>query len=1601
MSDENEGRLRRLKNRLWDAVRGASRSERWRFVVSFTSSLLVLLLVVFLVTSGFAQIIATIASIGGIQAEIGELRGSNINIYPAVGESSNCPWQTPGTFSGPQEDPPGSGTPRYQNPVGAGDQALPMLRADISNAQVPAGYGVSFTKDIELPGPFGADAFRVEISRNETLVPGTAALFESPVNQDFEEGGFVPTDWITSGSASITSSTQNSGRYSAQISMGSTTNELVSPTVDTTVSSGDVRVEFWVQRGSNDISDLPESGEDLIVEYLDSNGNWDAIPSSPIQADNFRPEGERTVRDELTGADVTHSGFQVRFRGDGDGSDDIDYWHVDDVKVERARYSTPRATSVSDQFLKSVSLTSTNSTVQNKIVPIEESTAFDRGPGRRDLTQARMYLVKGTEYNLKAVMDTVATEASAGLGNDYNQQISASKAWIDWDNDTDLGGTELPDDEYNLGSGDGGGNGVATVDNTFTVPNGADTGPTLLRVMMEANQGDPNNLDPDTNVNRGFVEDYSVVVVDSVNDIPSPVSIGDASLKTTGLEADFVDLRGGFAGSKFILEDKYSTASSGGTSNPVFAADPPPQGEFSLRAEGSGRNAKIRDASAILHQLAFSSLDISLLELDIKYISDEEAEIATGQCPILEPQFLPRITNAPLNVSPNDNFVVDYEIRNPGLESETQDVNVSFPNGNVQNSFTETIPATTTETFSDTLTAPGTAGRYDVVVNPNKEPASKSATQEIIVGDVPNFQVTVDDVSPNPVVAEDETLEVQTTVTNTGDVVGTQDIRLFVGGSRKDIDTRTINGGGASQTFNFSYVPSDVDAGASVPVEVRSDDDSDTQNVQIKESPEYVVNITGSNAPVDAGNDLVVDVNVTNTGGAVDTQDIHLDIENSQGVKQDVDNNTGVTLNPGQSTQFQLSYTTSNIGDPPEVDATVRSDDGTDTKTLTVEGQGPVYQVNGVTPIGAASNGVVDPGETIEVEAEIQNVGSADCTAGSCDQEVYLDILPDAAGSKLKVDSNTSLFLNAPDATNPNGEKANVTLSYVSENEDAPSVDTQVRTFNTTSNANISTDNATVDVNQPAFFDPTITDANASVPATDVDTPIEERDDVQVQVDVQNTGQVEGSGTVVLEVDANDDGAYERVGDVQAIENLAPSGTRTVVLDYATQVGDADSVDVRVRGYTTRREAENFDEGGSQPAGWTFDNDASINSDSRAANSGTYSAKISAGSTGNRIVSPGVNTSRYSDSGVFALDYWALRGSDSIDNVPESGEDLVVEYKDSGGVWNQVETIQASNLNPAESTSTINELISDPAAFHDDFQVRFRGNGGGTDGADYWYVDDVAIKSGDVDGSDTGTSLVLTPPNYQVTIQGTNEPRQVGTGGVESLSVTAQIENTGTASGDDQTIELNVDGGVQDSTTVNLAGAGNPGDTTNVGLLWDSSSPSPPSTCNSLGNGCPQEGSYNPTVSSANTSDSTTADYNRPEFEAVFTGSQDTDGTGGTTNTVDADGGTVNAEIEATNPGRVQDTQRFEFELYPNNNNRQEPDTVDITASANGGTGTGGVSWTSSCSDHNDGQYDMEVTIDRLSPDGINFGNNINEDFDSTAPNYVNIDATSGTTNPC
>jgi hypothetical protein len=1555
---DKKGRFKNAIRRISEAVRGATRSKRWRFALSFGFSLFVLLLVVFMITSGFAQVIASIASIGGIQAEIGEIRGDDVAIYPAVGESSNCPWTTPGTSSGPQEDPPGSGDPRYQNPVSSQDQALPMLRADISNAEIPAGYGVSFKKDVELPGPFGADAFRIEISRNETLVPGTASLFEKSIDEDFEAGGSVPSGWSTSGDADVNTNAQNSGRYSEQVSMGSTGNEFLSPAVDTDPQPGtsddadEVEVEFWVKRGSDSISNLPESGEDLVVEYLDVNGNWLNTSSSPIQASNFLPEEERVITDRIDDPDARHAGFQVRFRGDGDGTDGFDYWHIDDVAVKPTRYGTPRATSASDQFFTSVSLDTTNATVGASIVPIQESTAFDRTGGRRDLTQARMYLVKGTQYQLDATMDTVATEFGAGLGNDYNQQTSAAKAWIDWDNDTDLGSGngEFPADDYNLGSGDGGSDGVEAVSTTFTVPSGADTGPTLMRVKMEANEGDPSNLAPDTDVTRGMVEDYTVVVVDSLSDIPEPVSIGDASLKTSGLKAEYIDLRGGASDSQFILEDRYSNATSGNTPNPVFAADPPPQGEFSLRAEGPGQNAKIRDASAVLHQLAFNTLDISLIELDLSYISDEEAEIATQQCPILEPQFLPRITNAPVNVSTSTSFDVDYNIRNPGLESETQDIEIRFPNSTVENTRTETISATTTRSFIDTVTAPSTTGRYDVVIDPQGEPRSKSARQEVIVGDVPNFGVIIDGISPDPVVAEDQTLEVQTTVTNTGDVVDTQDITLSVGGQRKEINEKTLNGG-SSQTFNFSYTPTDSDSGSSVPVNVSSDDDFDLGSVDILESPEFFVNITRSNAPVDAGNELEIEANITNTGGFQDTQDVRLDITNSQSRQEDVDNVTGLTLSPGQTEFRNFTYSTSNIGDPPSVDGTVRSDDDQSSGTFVVEGQGVVFQVIDTTPNVTTA----DPEDIIEFDTLVKNVGSSN---GS--QDVELNITPSDPTVNRKPDvDNATLTLNQT-------ETQNVSLFYTVADEDAPKIEGEALSRNQTTGQKVDSDTANVSVNEPAFFQPTVVDAEASLSS---DTPIEGRDDVQVNVEVQNTGGLTGDGTVVLEVDTNQDGTYDTVADVQAIEGLVSSGTESVSLNYSTASGDADAVNVRARGYTTRREAENFDEGGSQPTGWTFENNASVSS--YTSNSGSYSAFTCCNADSN-VTSPGVDTTKYSDSGVIALDYWIQKGDDSFSEDPDGSEDLEVQYLNDNSNWITIETLQTSNFATGEVIPRIDQTITAADAFHTNFQLRFRQTSGdGTGGAgavnenDVWHIDDVAIKSGDVDGSDTGTSTVLTPPFYQVTVTSTaNTNIEIGTGGVEATpTVFADITNTGTAAGSQQTIELTGIGDATPEDTVVINGL-SAGETTSVQLEWN------PNTCSGAQDCTPVSNDGTPTVSSANDSDTGAAvTATRPSFEVTNKNSRDD----GSANSF-GNNGIVNAasedhllDFDIVNNGVVADSRRVTWDVGTGSDYSFQNDVVGGTSTdvAPGSSYSFGTwSFTPSCSEANTNANPVGVDYD-------------------------------------
>ncbi|WP_135855056.1 PKD domain-containing protein [Halorussus salinus] len=151
---------------------------------------------------------------------------------------------------------------------------------------------------------------------------------------DFESGSLVTDGWThdamgTEASAGVDASTSNSGSQSAYHHGGQ--GAIVSPALDAG-DAGSLTVSYWIQKGDEAFSENPDanSGEDLIVEYLDANGNW--VEVDRIE-DSVEPGAETTESVTIDADDALHDGFQLRFHQEGASVASGDYWHVDDVSV--------------------------------------------------------------------------------------------------------------------------------------------------------------------------------------------------------------------------------------------------------------------------------------------------------------------------------------------------------------------------------------------------------------------------------------------------------------------------------------------------------------------------------------------------------------------------------------------------------------------------------------------------------------------------------------------------------------------------------------------------------------------------------------------------------------------------------------------------------------------------------------------------------------------------------------------------------------------------------------------------------------------------------------------------------------------------------------------------------------------------------------------------------------------------------------------------------------------------------------------------------------------------------------------------------------------
>jgi len=153
-----------------------SRTSRRLFLSSIGSSVVGVVLLVILVSSGLMSTVAlSVVGVGGFTAEIGQLNGSGINIHPALGPTAAC--SSTVDFGGSRSGPGTSAT------------GLPQLRGEIRDATIPPGSDLVFVKDMAIPNLNfgGVDTFRIKINQSTStgeIKLGNASLYLTGLEAD-------------------------------------------------------------------------------------------------------------------------------------------------------------------------------------------------------------------------------------------------------------------------------------------------------------------------------------------------------------------------------------------------------------------------------------------------------------------------------------------------------------------------------------------------------------------------------------------------------------------------------------------------------------------------------------------------------------------------------------------------------------------------------------------------------------------------------------------------------------------------------------------------------------------------------------------------------------------------------------------------------------------------------------------------------------------------------------------------------------------------------------------------------------------------------------------------------------------------------------------------------------------------------------------------------------------------------------------------------------------------------------------------------------------------------------------------------------------------
>lgn len=224
-----------------------------------------------------------------------------------------------------------------------------------------------------------------------------------------------------------------------------------------------------------------------------------------------------------------------------------------------------------------------------------------------------------------------------------------------------------------------------------------------------------------------------------------------------------------------------------------------------------------------------------------------------------------------------------------------------------------------------------------------------------------DFDVTI--TSTNSPVTSGNSLDITADITNQNTIQDTQTIELDIDDTVRDSVEITL-GDSETQTKTLSW--SDTKVG-NYTAEFRSETSSELVDVSVTDSSSsgayHEVKITSINEPTEPDNGLI-DVEVANLGGSSGSKSITLDIDGTQ------EDSQSVSLSSGEVKNIQLTWSSTSVG---LYDVTVSSPDSTDRNRISVlEGDDAAYFAVDIT----GTNSPVEPGNTVNIEADIINLGS-------------------------------------------------------------------------------------------------------------------------------------------------------------------------------------------------------------------------------------------------------------------------------------------------------------------------------------------------------------------------------------------------------------------------------------------------------------------------------------------------------------------------------------------------------------------------------------------------------------------------------------------------